>query len=768
MELVRLLCTAALAMVLLTGTAEAQSPPPLIPKPSSLTMAAGSFTFDRTTTFQVAPGSPQLAELASMGAEGARAITGIAAGVAASEHLSTARNAVVLRLNRSLGRLGGEGYTVSVRQTAVIIEAPAEAGLWYGLQTFFQLLPPGEGAANAVIPALSIEDRPRFAWRGMHLDVCRHFFPVPFVKKYIDYIAMYKMNTFHWHLTDDQGWRIEIKRYPKLTEVGAWRSGSMVGPFSAQRYDSVRYGGYYTQEEIREVVEYARKRRVTIVPEIEMPGHAMAALASHPELSCTGGPFEVAKGWGVFEDVFCPKEETFTFLENVLTEVIALFPGKYVHIGGDESPKERWKKCARCQALMKRHRLKDEHQLQSYFIRRIEKFVNAKGRQIIGWDEILEGGLAPNAAVMSWRGTKGGITAARLRHHVVMSPGSHCYFDHYQGSPDFEPLSIGGHTTVEKVYSYDPVPAALPRSRAKYILGAQGNVWTEYIASERHVEYMAIPRMAALAEVLWSPKPKRTYKEFEGRLLAHFALLDVKGVNYSRSIFQIKSSVRPAPSGSGLLVDLSSPFGEGGIRYTTDGSAPSADSRHYTGPIAVAASGRVRFCYVRGEEIVGPVADQAFTITKSTGKSVRLKTPPHENYTGDGPFTLVDGMRGNPVRHGLHWIGFWGPDLEAVIDLTTQQSFSKVSMDFYDGEGSWIYLPRRLELFVSTDGERFTSVMRLSADDIRAQGGALALEVGAQRARYIKVIAENAGRIPAGKQGAGSAAWLFIDEIMVE
>jgi hexosaminidase len=615
---------------------------------------------------------------------------------------------------------------------------------------------------------MTIEDRPRFAWRGMHLDVCRHFFPVSFVKKYIDYIAMYKMNTFHWHLTDDQGWRIEIKKRPRLTEIGAWRSGSMVGPYSAQRYDSVRYGGFYTQDEIREVVAYAQARHVTIVPEIEMPGHALAALASYPELSCTGGPFDVAKGWGVFEDVFCPKEETFGFLEDVLTEVCALFPGRFVHIGGDESPRERWKECRRCQAVIKKHRLKDEHQLQSYFIRRIEKFLNKKGKQIIGWDEILEGGLAPNAAVMSWRGTAGGITAAKQRHNVVMTPGSHCYFDHYQGDPDFEPLSIGGNTTVEKVYSYEPIPSGLPRAREKYILGAQANIWTEYIASEKHVEYMALPRMAALAEVLWSPRAKRDYAGFQGRLLRHFALLDAKGANYARSIFQIKTAVDPLPSGEGVRLSLSSPFGASGIRYTTDGSAPSASSSAYGGPIPVTASGRVRFCYVKDGGILGPVADQAFTISKSTGKKVRLATQPHENYEGDGPATLADGVRGNPVRHGRHWIGFWGPDLDAVVDLDRPTPFSKVSMEFYDGEGSWIHLPKRLEVLVSTDGERFTSLRRLSADEIRQQKGEIVLDLGPQTARYVKVVAENAGRIPAGKQGAGSAAWLFIDEIMIE
>jgi hexosaminidase len=753
--------------LLVSGALPAQELPALIPKPSKMTAGKGAFTFSSSTAIVVEHGAARAEALAALAAEGVKSATGILPAVRSSKHLSAERDAVVLKKSPRLANLGPEGYAMTVGDSVIRIEAPAEAGLWYGLQTLLQLLPPG-GAERIRIPGLAIEDKPRFAWRGMHLDVCRHFFPASFVKKYIDYLAMYKMNTFHWHLTDDQGWRIEIKKYPKLTEVAAWRSGTMVGPYSAQRYDSVRYGGFYTQDEIREIVAYAQARHVTVVPEIEMPGHALAALAAYPELSCTGGPFEVAKGWGVFEDVFCPKETTFAFLQNVLAEVCGLFPGKYIHIGGDECPKERWKTCASCRALMKRLRLKDEHQLQSYFIRRIEKFVNRQGKRIIGWDEILEGGLAPNAAVMSWRGIDGGIAAARKNHYVVMTPGSHCYFDYYQGNPDFEPLAIGGYTTVEKVYSYDPIPAKLPRSKAKYILGAQGNLWTEYIASEKHVEYMAMPRMAALAEVLWSPNKGRAYAEFQDRLLRHFPLLDAKGVNYSRSIYQIKATVDPIPGANGVALTLSSPFGDAGIRYTTDGSSPSASSARYAGPIPVTASTRVRFCYVKGDDILGPVAELPFLISKSTGKPVRLKTPPHENYTGDGPSTLVNGIRGNPVRHGLHWIGFWGPDLEAVIDLERPTQFTKVSMNFFDGEGSWIYLPKHLEVLVSENGESYASVKRLSADEIRRQGGAIILDVGAQSARYVKVIAENAGKIPPGKQGAGSAAWLFIDEIMIE
>jgi hexosaminidase len=374
----------------------------------------------------------------------------------------------------------------------------------------------------------------------MHLDVCRHFFPASFVKRYIDLLAHYKFNTFHWHLTDDQGWRIEIKKYPKLTEIGAWRNGTMVGKYDDKKYDTIRYGGFYTQAEIRSVVAYAQQRHITIVPEIEMPGHAVAAIAAYPYLSCSEKQIDVERGWGVFEDVFCPKDSTFTFLENVLSEVMTLFPGKYIHIGGDECPKDSWKTCKHCQALIKKENLKDENGLQSYFIRRIEKFVNSKGKQIIGWDEILEGGLAPNASVMSWRGTEGGIAAARQKHFVVMSPGKPCYFDHYQSKETAkEPLAIGGYNPLDSVYAYDPMPKSLSDSERKYILGGQANLWTEYILTQKQVEYMVVPRLCALSEVLWTNKDKKNYPDFIKRLTQNSLLLDRMQVNYARH-FQTK------------------------------------------------------------------------------------------------------------------------------------------------------------------------------------------------------------------------------------
>jgi hexosaminidase len=424
-------------------------------------------------------------------------------------------------------------YWLYSDKTGTTITAIDNLGIFYGIQSLLQLI--RKNGNRAELNATQIQgDYPNFRYRGMHLDVCRHFFPVNFVKKYIDLMAIHKMNYFHWHLTEDQGWRIEIKKYPKLTEVGAWRNGSMVGPYSDQKFDNIRYGGYYTQEEIKEVVKYAAERHIQVIPEIEMPGHALAALAAYPEYSCTGGPFEVAKGWGVFDDVYCPKEETFAFLEDILDEVCELFPAQYIHIGGDECPKTRWKSCPNCQKRIREQGLKDEHELQSYFIQRIEKYLNAKGKKIIGWDEILEGGLAPNATVMSWRGTEGGIAAAKLMHDVIMTPGSHCYFDHYQAKKETEPHAIGGFTPLEKVFEFKPVPSELNNQLATYIIGAQANVWTEYMTTTEHVEYMVIPRISALAEVLWTGPGQSNYKDFKKRLAPMLMRLEEKGYNYRK------------------------------------------------------------------------------------------------------------------------------------------------------------------------------------------------------------------------------------------
>jgi len=477
-----------------------------------------------------------------------------------------------------------ESYQLMVYSDSIVIAAKDDAGVFYGIQSLAQMLPV-DWKEETQIPLCEIKDSPRFPYRGMHLDVCRHFYSVDFVKKYIDLMARYKLNTFHWHLTEDQGWRIEIKKYPKLTEIGAWRM-----QLDTATGDSIRYGGFYTQEQIKDVVKYAADRYITIIPEIELPGHARAALAAYPQFSCSGKQLPVANTWGVFEHVYCAgNDSTFDFLEAILDEVVELFPSTYIHIGGDECPKEAWKKCDKCQARMKAEGLKNEHELQSYFIQRIEKYLLTKNRKIIGWDEILEGGLAPEATVMSWRGIKGGIAAAKQHHDVIMTPGSHCYFDHYQANPKFEPHAIGGYTTVQKVYSYEPIPSELNKEEAKYILGAQANMWTEYIPSEHHVEYMLLPRMLALAEVNWTLPKNKNWEDFNRRLQTQFLKFDREGTNYCPGDYTVYFNMIANPKGGDSLLKMSSEIYQAEIHYTLNNRSEPRDlSPVYSEPLEIA------------------------------------------------------------------------------------------------------------------------------------------------------------------------------------
>jgi hexosaminidase len=505
----------------------------IIPQPAKIELTEGFFEVNRTTLIIAADDLKEIASLYQQTLSPAMDYP-----LTVKTESSGDSNCILLKCGKTLAALGPEGYQLTVTSNEIRIEALEKAGLFYGIQTLRQLLPadifgtvPPEDAAWR-IPCLKIEDQPRFKWRGMHLDVGRHFMPADYVKKYIDLIAMHKMNIFHWHLTDDQGWRIEIKKYPKLTEIGAWRKETVIGHNSGT-YDGKRHGGFYSQDEIRQIIQYAKERYVTIVPEIEMPGHSLAALAAYPELSCTGGPFEVKTEWGVIRDVYCAgNDQVFLFMQDVLDEVMELFSSPYIHIGGDECPKENWKACRKCQERIKDEGLKDENELQSYFIKRIETYLNEHGRRIIGWDEILEGGLAPNATVMSWRGMDGGIQAARANHDVVMASNSHLYFDYYQADPKKEPLAIGGFVPLQKVYSLDPIPAELTQEQAKHILGVQAQIWTEYIQNPKQADYMAYPRGCALAEIAWTPLDQKNYEDFYRRLTVHTERLRRMNVNF--------------------------------------------------------------------------------------------------------------------------------------------------------------------------------------------------------------------------------------------
>ncbi len=512
----------------------------IVPKPLQLTLLEGTFELGPATHILVSESTRAVGEYLQGILQTA---TGYPLPVMKNPDGNGAPNTILLTTAKADASLGAEGYELSVTAGGVVLRAPRPSGLFYGVQSLRQLLPPEIESRTKVhgvawvAPAVTIRDRPRFAWRGLMLDTGRHMFTPAFIRRTIDLMALHKMNVFHWHLTEDQGWRIEIKKFPRLTETGAWRTasprfGQMEEP------DGIPYGGFYTQSQIREIVAYAASRFITVVPEIEMPGHAMAALAGYPQLGCTGGPYAVRTSWGIAEDVFCAgNENSFKFLEDVLGEVLTIFPGEFIHIGGDECPKARWKACPKCQAAIQEHGLKDEEGLQSYFVQRMERFLNAQGRRMIGWDEILEGGLAPNATVMSWRGMQGGLAALQAGHDVVMSPTDHCYLDYPQSQDqDKELPGWMACTPLEKAYAFEPVPATLSPAEAAHILGAQANLWTEFVRTPERAEYMIYPRLSALAEVMWSPAGPRDFQDFSKRLgrgmLPH---LESLGVNFWRS-----------------------------------------------------------------------------------------------------------------------------------------------------------------------------------------------------------------------------------------
>jgi len=577
-----------LTVALATTTAFAQAPANdpymgIIPAPISVQKQAGNFILSQETVLQADTLTNKAVQFLVAYLQNKYMLK----NKQQTYNGTAAANAIILT-STGTENLPAEGYRLTIAPNQITI-AGKGAGLFYGIQTLIQLMPL-ERAATAKLPCARIEDYPRFGYRGMHLDVCRHFFSVEFVKRYLDLMAAYKLNTFHWHLTDDQGWRIEIKKYPRLTQVGSQRAETLIGNYHdrmPQQFDGTPYGGFYTQDQIREVIQYAASKYITIIPEIEMPGHAMAALAAYPELSCNSSlEYKVSGTWGVFNNIFCPTEKTFTFLQDVLSEVIDLFPSKYIHIGGDEAPKVVWKSSPEAQALIKKLKLKDEHGLQSYFIQRMEKFVNSKGRNIIGWDEILEGGLAPNATVMSWRGEAGGIAAAKQNHNVIMTPSSSgLYLDHAQARSDLEPLSIGGFTPLAKTYIYNPTPAALPAAQQKYIMGVQANMWTEYIATEAKVEYMLLPRMMALSEVAWTPLANKNYTDFaETRIPKHLAWLDANKFNYRvPTAIGAKDTTYTAAQ---LTANLKTPVTGAKIYYTIDGYTPSEKDLEYTHPLS--------------------------------------------------------------------------------------------------------------------------------------------------------------------------------------
>jgi len=693
-------------------------------------------------------------------------------------------NAIILNYDRLDNPLPG-AYEMTVNNKGVYIGGDNEEGVFYGVQTLIQLLPVDSKSQTSnlkfKIPYVSIQDHPRFEYRGMHLDCGRHFFPVSFIKKYIDYIALHKMNYFHWHLTEDQGWRIEIKKYPKLTEVGAWRNGTIIGHYPGSGNDGIHYGGYYTQDEVKDVVAYAARRYITVIPEIEMPGHSSAAIASYPFLSCfpnestkhppqcawsgdTTGK-QVQQTWGVFEDVFCAgKDSTFQFLEDVLDEVMKLFPSKYIHVGGDECPKDNWKRCPLCQKRIQDQHLKNEHELQSYFIQRIEKYLNSKGKTLIGWDEILEGGLAPKAVVMSWRGEEGGIDAAKQKHDVIMTPLYPVYFNLSQ-SENEDSLTYGEYIPLENVYRYEPVPKELNEQEAKYVLGSQANLWSEYINNGKLAEYMIFPRMSALSEVLWSEKNRRDSADFEKRLLTQFKRYDLWGVSYSKAFFDLKATVLPTEDYNGVLWQLESKNLNARTYYTEGDSSDAV--MLYSKPILVRENSKLIAKFV-GSDFWTSLTQQ-FYLNKATGKKITLTTQPARTYQADGAFTLVNGVQNDKgFERKKEFLGFNGTDCEAIIDLGSVQQISNVKAHVLEQTSTWIWRPKLMQVSISTDGTTFTELGNTNQfDPSGANGNGIMTLQKSAGARYIKISLENYGTIPENSDGGGNKAWLFVDEIEV-
>lgn len=645
----------------------------LVPVPVNMQAGQGNFKLSASTKIAVDESNEELHSLAVYLSSEIRDLQQLKLEIVDNKDTSL-KDAIYLSIDATVlndtahaNKGKSEGYLLDVSSNRISIRSKDTPGLFYGIQTLLQLSHPNEQGAF-FIPVMRVDDYPTYAWRGLHLDVCRHFFPITFIKKMIDAMAMYKMNTFHWHLTDDQGWRIEIKKYPLLTSVGGWRKETVIGHMSSHplKFDGKKYGGFYTQEQIKEVVAYAKSRYVTIVPEIEMPGHAVAALAAYPEYSCTGGPFEVFTEWGETKDAFCGgKEKTFEFLQDVLNEVIALFPGEYIHVGGDECSKKRWETCPDCQRRMKEQRLKNEMELQSYFVKRIESYLSSKGKKLIGWDEILEGGLPERATVMSWRGIEGGIEASKNGHDVVMTPGKYCYFDKYQGSPEIEPLTIGGYLPMDSVYSYDPSRGIDPEKR-KHVLGAQANVWTEYILDEAHAEYMIFPRLCAMAEVLWSPKEKRSYVDFIQRMDKNYLRLDKKKINYRVDMPEGFDKLNKSLDDS-VSIALRDNIPSAEIRYTLDGSTPEKTSEIYTKPfqLSLNTSKKVtaKSFMANGKSsasLTGIFEKAVLLPGKTVGK---LKPGLIYNYY-DQPFSSAKEIKGKPTKSGVtdslilpKWIG---------------------------------------------------------------------------------------------------------------
>jgi len=764
-----------LAAILATGCAKQTNEICIIPQPQQLEVTGGTYDFGK-----VACVISENTEAASFIASELSKLSGTEITTTPAE----GKDAIEVNFVEDIP----EKYVLSVADSGISITASDYQGAVHALYSLMQLFPeeffknwynPASVTGKIDIPKCHIEDYPRFGYRGMHLDVSRHFFTTDEIKRYLDIMALHKLNRFHWHLTDDPGWRLEIKAYPLLTSVAAWRAPRPIGSWDScepwQECEENTYGGFYTQEEAKEIVKYAAERGIEVIPEIEIPGHSSEVFAAYPTLSCGGKPQPLPTGGSNGyskspSSVYCAgNEEVYNFLETVLKEVVEVFPdAPYIHIGGDEVSKEAWKHCRKCQNLMKSEGLQSEEELQSYMIKRVETIVNALGKPIIGWDEILEGGIAPNATIMSWRGISGGIVAAKADHDVIMTPGSHLYFDFYQDKPEGEPKAIGGFLTTKKVYSFEPIPEELTEEEGKHILGAQANVWTEYIGTFDHVEYMVLPRACALSEVDWSSKESRNWEDFSRRLAVHSRRLANIGYNIHHGATDVE--IETSQKNNTFLVTMTSQIYGTQIRYTLDGSEPDASSPEYTKPIEIDQSVVIKANVFKDEEPLSSICtERRIGYHKALGCKIAYKYPASSDYSGRGDITLVDGLSGAMDLKSGMLQGFCETDMEVVIDLGEKTAVSSVNAGFVQTVGSWVYLPTELKIFLSDDGENFTEAgsIKVTADPKAEPSCHKDFNVEFEgEARYVKVVAVNEPT-PEGLPGAGKINWIFCDEIVV-
>ncbi|MFC2117671.1 family 20 glycosylhydrolase [Bacteroidota bacterium] len=744
----------------------------IIPKPNYSESLKGNFRINGKTKILTNISDPDLVKIGKYFAEQINKSTGFNIEVQ-DITLSNQKNTISLILQNDADKRS-EAYSLLIEKKNISITAAGYPGVFYAVQTLRQLLPPEfessdvKAKINWIIPCLKIVDEPVFEWRGMLLDCSRHFMDKEFIKRYIDLLAYHKMNKFHLHLTDDHGWRIEIKKYPKLTEVGAWRVDRekiQWGKREPQKKnEEATYGGFYTQEDIKEIVEYANSKYVTIIPEIDIPGHSLAAMASYPELSCTGGPSRVNPG-GPFSDtdinVFCAgKEKTFDFLEDVLEEVINLFPSEYIHIGGDECDKKYWKVCPDCQSRMLNENLKNEEELQSYFIKRIEKFVNSKGRKIIGWDEILQGGLAPNATVQAWWNLEKARTSVLSGHDVICSPMSHTYLD-------YSPLVFD----LQLFYSFNPIPGELTKEQSKHILGGECNMWTEKTPQHK-VDSMVFPRLLAISEVLWTKAESRDFMRFHQRVRKHYEKLDFLGVEYGPEGLPVSIIPRFDENAGGFLIGITSGKKDAEIHYSINGDYPDHDSRTYNNIFLLQESRIVKAAAYRNGKLWGTIDEVDLNFHKAVGKTIVLNSPYHYSYPGIGEKTLVDGISAPLNFRDNKWLGFKGNNMEATIDLEYVQQIKKVSVSFLQNINKWIFPPSSVEISISVDGKNFETITTMINDNPDNQSIVglqnFSYQIQDVKVRFVKINALNIAICPDWHVGKGESAWLFVDEIVIE